>query len=87
MTAGLLTLSQTRSASTVWTPGSVCLEIENVVVQDSAIPPEPPWSTQRSFVHIAIDDFTGYSAISLLQTLPIDTLKIDKTFVRAWNQH
>ena len=63
---------------------SVCLEItENVVVQDLYTARATLTGLKDVGVQIAIDDFgTGYSAMSLLQTLPIDTLKIDKAFVR-----
>jgi diguanylate cyclase (GGDEF)-like protein len=63
---------------------SVCLEItERVVVQDIETTRRTLAALKAVGVQIAIDDFgTGYSVLSHLKSLPVDTLKIDKGFVR-----
>lgn len=63
--------------------GSVCLEItENVVVQDSESSRATLADLRRTGVRLAIDDFgTGYSVLSHLKSLPVDILKIDRSFV------
>src|SRR5581483_4989717 len=65
-------------------PGAVCLEItERVVVQEINATRRTLDRLKGIGVQIAIDDFgTGYSALTYLKSLPVDTLKIDRAFVR-----
>jgi len=62
---------------------SVCLEItENVVVADLDAASTTLAGLKRVGVQLAIDDFgTGYSVLSHLKSLPVDVLKIDRSFV------
>jgi diguanylate cyclase len=64
--------------------GALCLEItENVVVQDIDATQKTLTDLKNLGVQIAVDDFgTGYSALTYLKTLPVDILKVDKSFVR-----
>ncbi len=64
-------------------PGSLELELTESVLMKHAESTERILTTLREKgVHLAVDDFgTGYSSLSHLRRFPIDTLKIDKTFV------
>ena len=64
---------------------STCFEVE---ITESALISNPQRSIQNLLrlealgVSIAIDDFgTGYSSLSLLKQLPLDTIKVDRSFV------
>jgi diguanylate cyclase len=64
-------------------PKTVCLEItESVVVEDIDATRKTLFGLKDLGVQIAIDDFgTGYSVLTYLKSLPVDALKIDKSFV------
>ena len=64
-------------------PGQLCLEVtESVAVADLATARNTLQELRSHGVRIALDDFgTGYSSLSYLRRLPVDVLKIDKSFV------
>jgi diguanylate cyclase (GGDEF)-like protein len=66
-------------------PELLTLELtEGVVVSDPALAAERLGELRSRGVRIAVDDFgTGYSALSYLKGLPVDEVKIDKTFVQG----
>ncbi|MGH8439162.1 MAG: putative bifunctional diguanylate cyclase/phosphodiesterase [Pseudomonas sp.] len=65
-------------------PRSLELEVtETGLMEDISTAAQHLLSLRRSGAMIAIDDFgTGYSSLSYLKSLPLDKIKIDKSFVQ-----
>jgi diguanylate cyclase (GGDEF)-like protein len=66
-------------------PSSLTLEItETALMRDVGAAHEHLLEIKALGVRIAIDDFgTGYASLSQLQRMPVDILKIDRSFVAA----
>lgn len=55
---------------------------ESTLMQDVALSTQMLDRLKAADIRICVDDFgTGYSSLSYLHTFPIDTLKIDKSFI------
>ena len=66
-------------------PEALVLELtESLVMSDVDRAVEVMNHLRQAGVRVAMDDFgTGYSSLGLLQRLPIDVLKIDRSFVQS----
>jgi diguanylate cyclase (GGDEF)-like protein/PAS domain S-box-containing protein len=69
-------------------PGRLTLEItESVLVQDADETIKTLMRLKALGVSIAVDDFgTGYSSLSYLSRFPVDSLKVDRSFVQGLSQ-
>jgi PAS domain S-box-containing protein/diguanylate cyclase (GGDEF)-like protein len=81
------TIATTRSWATERT--GLDLEItESMLMRDFDASARKLEALRDAGLRIAIDDFgTGYSSLRRLATLPIDTLKIDHSFIRGIVEH
>ena len=68
---------------TGWPPSQLVLEVtESVLDVDTPTATAALHELRARGIRIAIDDFgTGYSSLSRIQTLPVDLLKIDRSFI------
>ncbi|NYS60915.1 sensor domain-containing protein [Vreelandella salicampi] len=82
--SGLIDSVRTALEESAILPEKVELEItESMVMDDVEAAIDTMQALRALGVRLAIDDFgTGYSSLSYLKRFPVNTLKIDRTFIR-----
>jgi EAL domain-containing protein (putative c-di-GMP-specific phosphodiesterase class I) len=85
--AGLFEIVSAALAESGLAPGQLCLEMtESVLMNDTSENLMLFRRLKGMGVRLAIDDFgTGYSSLSYLHQFPVDTLKIDRSFIERLN--
>src|SRR5919197_4214541 len=83
--AGLVQEVDGALAASGLDPRLLVLEItESLLIQDTEATIAKLRELKGLGVHLAIDDFgTGYSSLSYIRQLPVDILKVDKSFIDA----
>lgn len=76
-------------AETQVNPRNLKLEItESIILDNTATIANTLKSLRAREIHLSIDDFgTGYSSLSYLHAFPVDSLKIDRSFIQGLNQN
>lgn len=71
-------------AATQLNPQDLTLEITESAIMDNAIAAAALQKLRQRQIQLSIDDFgTGYSSLSYLQTFPVNSLKIDRSFIQC----
>lgn len=78
-------LARVQQAVALLQPGTLELEVTEGVVMDNTAAAHNLLCQLRALgVAVALDDFgTGFSSLAYLKAFPLDTLKIDQSFVRG----